>query len=161
MTGQEDSVTPSIGGVHFHHWLRDRSRSIIIRTRSGEADLKHPFGSSLGTHVLRLPSSGAEVKWVRAPFEDTNSSLRNGRRRKCVDVNNNTIALLVTNRSICAPKVHMAMTQVKEDLGRDDVEALLLSAAAMWLKAKKRALAGSQAGVAGCLGSVATLAVLG
>lgn len=144
----DDIYTWSIGGVNFHHWLRDRSSAVVVRTAAGETSLARPAGSvSPYKYAFCLPASSAGMTWERD--HDDQKGVLQKRGRRCVsDETGETVALWTSTRSIRSSRSEMRLEVAAKGLRRDDLETLLLTVVALRLKTAKRHIAVAPGGVA-------------
>lgn len=98
---------------------------------------------------------------MRASYEDTQTRLIHARRRKCVDGDDNTVAVLLTKRVSDPNSVQMTLSVMSDDLRKEDFEALLLSTVVLWMKSVKRKVTGSQVPYAGGMGPGLGMAAVG
>ena len=98
---------------------------------------------------------------MRASYEDTQTRLIEARRRKCVDGDDNTVAVLLTKRVSNPNSVRMTLSVMTDNLRKEDFETLLLSTVVLWMKSVKRKVTGSQVPYTGGMGPGLGMAAVG
>lgn len=163
-----DSATPAkVGTVNFHHWLVDQSRAVIVEHEGysgGEIDLRRSGLTS--THKFSFRDQNLSWSMTSESLEEPSPSRMSLRKHlQCQDEDGNILASYTRERSCFSSRSKdqfVGRFHVRHP-GLDPVlvEVMIMTFVALHVKLQKRKVQGSQAGVAGGLGTAVSYAVGG
>lgn len=173
-----------MGSINFHHWLRDQSRKIEISMNSSDSiprleleehDTEAPQTEGngnaikvsrshlLANHVFTL--NGQQYRWRQTRGEKDEKPDRFYQRHlECLSSSGQRVAMfyLESYRGAGEERVVGRFQVVKEDgVSAEELQCLLVTFLAVYVKLRKRAMQGMQAGNLGGLVTTTLYAVQG
>ena len=157
LTGLDNLHPVVVGGINFHHWLFDQSKSIVIQHSDYFGDEINLRRQGLSwTHAFEI--DGRKFVWQREKESNEtgdNSSGKFWRRQnlQCVDEEGNVYATYARERGLCCSRGRQIgrFEVVMSGLSGNFVETLVMTLVAIYVKMQKRMIQASQAGYAGGL----------
>lgn len=156
-----------VGGIDFHHWLVDQSRSINVRHNLGDDSPVRLCRQGL-TRNHSFDFRGQTYTWQRTgnSLEGQNESRLLKMNLKCMDESGKMLAFYTKTKSgfrrCCDSNKQVGHFQIcSKGLDSGFVELLLMTFTAVYVKLQKRILQGSQAGWGGGTGAAVMYAIGG